>query len=534
MAIFHTSLKAFSRAKGQSAVASAAYRAGTVLVDERTGLKHDYSRKRGVERVEVLVPAAAPPWVRDIERLWNAAEAAEKRKNSCVARELLVALPHELCADRRTKLAEDIGGLLVSRYGVATMVAIHAPDARGDQRNHHAHILFTTRAMGPEGLVQKVRALDDREQGPREVERIRRAVAELTNAALAAAGHDERVDARSLRVQSRRAEDRGDYARAAMLAREPTEHVGPVETAAARRGEWSERVELNRVKQADREAALATFLQRAKAEGRLMPAASDTRPLPRRSERTRRSSARSSLMVPSVLAGPVRLSRAQGQDAELLNAEAALMEEGVRLAREESQAYLNKLKAAAEQYGAIVDAYCAEASQRFTREQLLAECAARPQCAELLARSTVARAELRTLRSVVPTARRRYGAAMARTAEARRGVDALDDQKPSAWRPLTRRQWAEKRRAQRAVLAGAEAVERRARAKVGEADTQSRQRAAELRAVVRRAEAERRQLRRGMARPAKHSHERTRVSLELSVGRAMSPQARHEVRPPRL
>lgn len=48
MAIYHTRVKTFSRAKGHSAVAAAAYRAGLSLIDERTGARHDYSRRGGV------------------------------------------------------------------------------------------------------------------------------------------------------------------------------------------------------------------------------------------------------------------------------------------------------------------------------------------------------------------------------------------------------------------------------------------------------------------------------------------------------
>ncbi|MHA4875466.1 MobA/MobL family protein, partial [Enterococcus faecium] len=77
--------------------------------------------------------------------LWNQAEAAENRKNSQVARELLVALPHELTDAQRRELVDGIAGALVERYGVAAEAAIHRPGREGDERNHHAHIMFTTR-----------------------------------------------------------------------------------------------------------------------------------------------------------------------------------------------------------------------------------------------------------------------------------------------------------------------------------------------------------------------------------------------------
>ena len=48
MAIYHCTVKTIGRASGRSAVAAAAYRSGTRLVDERQQLVHDFGRKRGV------------------------------------------------------------------------------------------------------------------------------------------------------------------------------------------------------------------------------------------------------------------------------------------------------------------------------------------------------------------------------------------------------------------------------------------------------------------------------------------------------
>ena len=41
--------------------------------------------------------------------------------------------------------------------GMIADVALHAPGREGDQRNHHAHILLTTREIGPEGFEAKNR-----------------------------------------------------------------------------------------------------------------------------------------------------------------------------------------------------------------------------------------------------------------------------------------------------------------------------------------------------------------------------------------
>lgn len=62
MAIFHTAIKVFSRGKGQSAVAAAAYRGGLLLSDVITGQQHDYRRRSGVVETFCLAPPDAPDW----------------------------------------------------------------------------------------------------------------------------------------------------------------------------------------------------------------------------------------------------------------------------------------------------------------------------------------------------------------------------------------------------------------------------------------------------------------------------------------
>src|SRR3546814_787580 len=155
MASFHLAVKAIGRSAGRSATAAAAYRAGVEITDERTGLVHDYTRKQGVEHSELMLPTDAPEWAADRERLWNAAELAETRKNATVAREYEIALPVELSADERRELALGLAREISERHGVAVDVSIHAPGREGDQRNHHAHLLTTTRRLGPEGLGKR-------------------------------------------------------------------------------------------------------------------------------------------------------------------------------------------------------------------------------------------------------------------------------------------------------------------------------------------------------------------------------------------
>jgi hypothetical protein len=237
---YHCSVKPVSRSAGRSVVAAAAYRLGECLHDYTHAVTHDYTRRRGVEVTFTVVPADAPDWARHPESLWNAAEQAEKRKNSTVGREVELALPSLLSPQERQQITQRFAEALVDRYGVAVSVAIHAPGRNGDNRNNHAHILFTTREMTSEGLGKKTRILDDRKTGPQEVVKMRELAAQVINDALRAANSDIRVDHRSFKDRS--------------IEQEPTTHLGPAATEMERRGEPSERGDLNR--QAQRQNAL--------------------------------------------------------------------------------------------------------------------------------------------------------------------------------------------------------------------------------------------------------------------------------------
>ncbi|MEV5056424.1 Ti-type conjugative transfer relaxase TraA, partial [Agrobacterium radiobacter] len=156
MAIYHLSTKPVSRSSGRSAVASAAYRCAVLLVNQRDGLVHDFTRKEGVEHNEIVLPqGVSADWALDRSKLWNAAEFAEKRKDARVAREFEIALPHELSPEGRLKAARAFAQDLANRYGAAVDFAIHSPSEHGDIRNYHAHVLMTTRQVGKAGLGEK-------------------------------------------------------------------------------------------------------------------------------------------------------------------------------------------------------------------------------------------------------------------------------------------------------------------------------------------------------------------------------------------
>ncbi len=231
LAIYHASMKPISRSSGRSAVASAAYRAGERLTNERDGLTHDFSRKQGVEHTEIVLPDGVnAEWAKDRQALWNAAEFAENRKDARVAREIEIGLPHELTAEQRLELTRAFAQDLANRYGGAVDFAIHTPHSASDVRNHHAHLLMTTRQVTEEGLGEKthiewknVRLLKEGLPTTQmQLRDIRQSWEHHANEHLAMAGLDIRVDHRSH-------QERG-------LELEPTEHMGVHATQMQRRG----------------------------------------------------------------------------------------------------------------------------------------------------------------------------------------------------------------------------------------------------------------------------------------------------------
>ena len=201
------------------------------IEDRRTGLTFDYAKRGGVDHTETLAPDHAPEWVFDRSELWNRVEEAETRKNSQVAREVRVALPAELTHAQRVELVRDFAQEQFVDRGMIADIALHAPGRDGDDRNHHAHILLTTREIGSEGFTTKNRDWNKVEL----LEGWRKAWARDANLALERAGIEERIDHRTLEAQrdealelAAEARERGDEAeelretvRAVSLDREP-------------------------------------------------------------------------------------------------------------------------------------------------------------------------------------------------------------------------------------------------------------------------------------------------------------------------
>jgi len=203
MAIYHLRATMISRSQGRSATAASAYRVAERIEDRRTGLTFDYAARSGVDHTEILAPDHAPNWVFDRSELWNRVEESETRKNSQVAREVRVALPDELTHAERVELVREFVRSQFVDRGMVADIALHAPGREGDERNHHAHILLTTREIDAEGSVPGGGfTTKNRDWNKVEVlEGWREAWARDSNAALERAGLEDRVDHRTLVAQ---------------------------------------------------------------------------------------------------------------------------------------------------------------------------------------------------------------------------------------------------------------------------------------------------------------------------------------------
>lgn len=196
MAIYHFSVKAISRSDGRSAVACAAYRSGEKLVCDYYGKEQDYTKKTGVEFTNIYAPENTKKELLDRNKLWNAVEKVENRKNSLLAREFEIAFPSELNAEQRKTLLDELCQELVKRHGVIVDAAIHAPHTEGgsDDRNYHAHIMFTTRSISKTGDFESKKYRDfSRDDGTKTVSQWRSDFADLVNNQLEAIGSKERV-----------------------------------------------------------------------------------------------------------------------------------------------------------------------------------------------------------------------------------------------------------------------------------------------------------------------------------------------------
>lgn len=166
-------------------------------MDERTGTVHDYTRKSDIQHSEILAPEGAPDWSLDRPALWNAVEAAERRKDAQVAREVQIALPRELDAVAQVSLVREFVREEFVARGMVADFSLHDHIARDGGEQPHAHVMLTMRSIDGDGFGLKVRDWNSDEL----LVHWRERWAEVANEVLAEAGVDARIDHRTLAAQ---------------------------------------------------------------------------------------------------------------------------------------------------------------------------------------------------------------------------------------------------------------------------------------------------------------------------------------------
>ena len=246
---YYCTAKTMTRSRGQNAVAAVAYRTGMKLEDERNEKQRDYTRKQGIDFILHAPPLNSPEWAHNIEQTWNAVEQKEVRSNSVVAREYIVAFPHELNSEQRELIVKAFVSEEFTRKNLISTSAIHAPNSEGDERNYHAHILFHDRPLFAHGFAShKDRSIIQKKF----LLHIRDRWAELGAEQLMESGYSIesyrwREGHRPLEEQRELAQARGDMEYANELeGRQGTIHLGSTATALERKGIPTYRGDINR------------------------------------------------------------------------------------------------------------------------------------------------------------------------------------------------------------------------------------------------------------------------------------------------
>jgi Ti-type conjugative transfer relaxase TraA len=228
MAIYHLSAKIISRANGSSALASAAYRSASRLHDQRLDRHHDFSNKAGVVHSEVMLPDGAPEHLADREKLWNAVEAAELRRDAQLSREVEFAIPRELDQAEGIRLAREFVEQEFVAHGMIADLNVHWDVGADGAPKPHAHVMLTLRDVDEDGFGKKNRDWNRTDL----LEKWRERWAGHANQRLAELDIDARIDHRSLEAQG--------------IDLEPQHKIGPAASRMAAKGLELERIDEHR------------------------------------------------------------------------------------------------------------------------------------------------------------------------------------------------------------------------------------------------------------------------------------------------
>ena len=198
MAIQFARCQYVSRSTGGNACRKASYNQREELRCERTGEVFSFKERGDNVHHEIMLPIGADVRFQNSSVLWNEAERCEKRKDSQVAKEFVIALPDdkEITFEDRIELSRMFAEIFVGK-GVAVQLDIHEP--HDEEKNWHTHFLVTTRRFSEDGTSfysKKATDLDPvfRNGVVMEADLWGEIWRDLQNAYFEAQGYDLRVD----------------------------------------------------------------------------------------------------------------------------------------------------------------------------------------------------------------------------------------------------------------------------------------------------------------------------------------------------
>ena len=152
MAIEFARVERVSRSSGGNACRKGAYNARCIIEDKNQGIIFNFVNRDDNVYHEILLPERASKSFKDTAILMNEVERLEKRKDSQLLKEYVLALPDDKNISLEMKIEmihEYIRDERFVEEGLGVQIDIHQP--HDGENNWHAHLLVTTRRFSQDG-----------------------------------------------------------------------------------------------------------------------------------------------------------------------------------------------------------------------------------------------------------------------------------------------------------------------------------------------------------------------------------------------
>lgn len=210
MAIQFARIELVGRRSGGNACCKGAYNARTTIKDQQTNITYNFAKRGDNVHHEILLPEGVDQKFKNVKVLMNEIERIEKRKNSSLLKDIVIALPDDKELDLQDRI--NISRIIIDKMewvkeGLGVQLDIHQP--HDGEKNWHAHILLTKRRFAECGtkLGAKARDLDIQIRGGNnpfgipEEQMIHEKVKDVINDYFKSLGLENRVDSIGINPQ---------------------------------------------------------------------------------------------------------------------------------------------------------------------------------------------------------------------------------------------------------------------------------------------------------------------------------------------